>query len=212
MVLRAGRRLHLTKGTSRIVRFYPAAAMTSNGIVTTEATDAEQPVVAGKGELLAYIREVQGRGSLWIRPLLREEDGDQTNPERQLAGPQYDVRDAAFSPDEKLVFSSWHSNRYRLYSVNPQSGSIAELTSVNCSARYPAPSPDGHWIAFSCERGGVWQLVALNLATAGQFQLTGGDCNSITPAWSPDSKSLIYATDCGRALGITALSKLSVVR
>jgi len=52
----------------------------------------------------------------------------------------------------------------------------------------------------------------MNRATAQQHQLTAGDCNSITPAWSPDSRSLIYATDCGRALGITALSKLNVVR
>ena len=204
-----------SKNTSRIVRFGfldPAGPLNSTETVTTEAGDAEQPVVSGKGELLAYIREVRGRGSLWIRPLGREEGGSQSNAERQLAGLQYDVREAAFSPDGQLIFSSWQPRRYRLYSVNPQSGAVAELTSVNCSARYPAVSPDGQWIAFSCERGGVWQLIAMNRATAEQHQLTSGDCNSITPAWSTDSKSLIYATDCGRALGITALSKLSVAR
>lgn len=111
-----------------------------------------------------------------------------------------------------MIFSSSQPERNRLYSVDPQSGSVVELTSVTCSARYPAPSPDGHWIAFSCDRGGVWQLIVMNRATAEQRQLTNSDCNSITPAWLPDSRSLIYATDCGRALGITALSKLRVVR
>jgi hypothetical protein len=201
-----------SKGYSRVVRFDASSPLTRSGTVATEADDAEQPVVSPHGELLAYIREVRGRGSLWIRSLEPAEGGTQFKSERQLAGTQSDVREAAFSPDGLLIFSSRQPERYRLYSVNPQSGSVAELTSVTCSARYPAVSPDGQWLAFSCERGGVWQLVAMNRATAQQHQLTAGDCNSITPAWSPDSRSLIYATDCGRALGITALSKLNVVR
>ncbi len=199
-------------GTSRIIRFAPADAIDRKGTLTTEARDAEQPVVSGKGERLAYIREVRGRGSLWIRPLSREEGGTQSNSEHQLAGPQYDVREAAFSPDGQVIFSAWQKERYRLYAVNTESETVTELTSVSCSARYPAVSPDGKWMALSCERGGVWQIVAMNRATAEQRQLTDADCNSITPAWAPDSKSLIYATDCGRALGVTALSKLSLER
>jgi hypothetical protein len=204
-------------GSSRVVRFELSDTISRNGAVPviTEARDAEQPVASVKGEMLAYIREVRGRGSLWIRPLVRDESGTQSNSERQLderqlVGPQYDVREAAFSPDGQVIFSAWQEERYRLYAVNPESETIAELTSVTCSARYPAVSPDGNWMAFSCERGGVWQIVAMNRVTAEQRQLTYADCNSITPAWFPDSKNLIYATDCGRALGITALSKLSL--
>ncbi len=199
-----------SKAGSRIIRFDPASVETSSETPTTEAVDAEQPVVSARGEQLAYIREVGGRGSLWIRPG-GHAGTTQSNPERELAGPRYDVREAAFFPDAELIFSSSSPQRYRLYSVDPQSGNVVELTSVTCSARYPAPSPDGHWIAFSCERGGVWQLMVMNRSAAEQRQLTNSDCNSITPAWLPDSRSLIYATDCGRALGITALSKLSVV-
>jgi hypothetical protein len=199
-----------SKAGSRIIRFDPAGVPTSSETLTTEAVDAQQSVVSARGEQLAYIREVGGRGSLWIRRV-GQAGTTQYNPERQLAGAQYDVREAAFFPDKELIFSSSRPERYRLYSVDPQSENIVELTSVTCSARYPAPSPDGHWIAFSCERGGVWQLMVMNRSTAEQRQLTNSDCNSITPAWLPDSRSLIYATDCGRALGITALSKLSVV-
>ena len=200
-----------SKTGSRIIRFDPSGVPTNSGTLTTEAVDAQQPVVSARGERLAYIREVRGRGSLWIRPIVGQAGTPQSNPDHELAGPQYDVREAAFSPDAELIFSSAQRERYRLYSVDPQSGNVAELTSVTCSARYPAPSPDGQWIAYSCERGGVWQLMVMNRSTAEQRQLTNSDCNSITPAWLPDSRSLIYATDCGRALGITALSKLSVV-
>ncbi len=200
-----------SEGGSRIIRFDSAGVPTSSGTLTTEVVDAQQPVVSALGEQLAYIREVRGLGSLWIRPTIGQAGTTQSNPERELAGPQYDVHEAAFVSDAELIFSSSQRERYRLYSVDPQSGNVVELTSVTCSARYPVPSPDGRWIAFSCERGGVWQLMLMNRSTAEQRQLTNSDCNSITPAWLPDSRSLIYATDCGRALGITALSKLSVV-
>jgi hypothetical protein len=196
---------------SRIVRFDPTGTPASGWTMTTEVNDAENPVISAHGDLLAYIREVRGRGSLWLHSPTSQVVGTPSVPECQLAGLQYDVREAAFSPDGEIVFSSWQLERYRLYAVNLQSGAVAELTSVMCSARYPAVSPDGEWMAFSCERGGVWQLMALKRSTGEQHQLTDADCNSITPAWTPDSKNLIYATDCGRALGITALSKLSVV-
>ncbi len=201
-----------SSGSSRIVRFDSSGPPLRNMIHPTEVADAGQPVVSPHAELLAYIREVRGRGSLWVRSLARVQGETQTNPERQMAGKQYDVRDAAFSPDGQIIFSSSQPGRYRLYSVRLDSGSVTELAAVACSARYPAFSPDGQWMTFSCQRDGVWQLVAMNRASSEQRQLTNGDCNSITPAWVSDSRSLVYATDCGRAPGITALSKLSVVR
>ncbi|HLZ40994.1 MAG TPA: glycosyltransferase 87 family protein [Candidatus Sulfotelmatobacter sp.] len=187
---------------SRVVRFDSDNPAASNPI--TEVPDAEQPFVSANGDSLAYIREVAGRGGLWIHSLAHD------SADRQIAGPEYDVREAAFSPQDEIVFSSWHRDRYRIYSADLQSGAVAELLSIICSARFPSISPDGQWIAFGCERGGVWQLVVMNRRSGEQHQLTNADCNSITPSWSPDSRELIYATDCGRALGITALSKLSV--
>jgi len=96
--------------------------------------------------------------------------------------------------------------------VDTDSGGIKEMPAPGCSARYPAASGDGEWLAFSCEQTGTWQLHAMNLRTRSQTQLTDADCNSVSPAWTSDSKSLIYASDCGRGLGLTALAKLSVVR
>jgi dipeptidyl aminopeptidase/acylaminoacyl peptidase len=194
--------------TSRIVRFSPVTPVHSMADVTIEVEDAEQPVVSSDGELLAFMREVKGRNSLWIRHL----KGQPEAPDHQLAGPDYDVREASFFPDHRVVFSSRRDGRFRLYLANPASATIEEMSDPNCSARYPAISPDGRWIAFSCEQGGSWQLHSMNLQTGGQSQLTDGDCNCISPAWTLDSKNLIYATDCGRGLGMTALAKLSAFR
>jgi hypothetical protein len=197
---------------SRIVRFESNNPFAAGTRLPIEADNAEQPVVSFDGALLAYIREVQGRGSLWIRRIGRVGIGEELGTERQLVSEGYAVREAAFFPDHRLVFSSTRDRKFRLYTVDPETGKIAILTDVSCSARYPAISPDGRWMAFSCEQNGDWQLHAMDMTTAQQIQLTDSECNSVSPAWMPNSKDLIYATDCGRGLGITALSKLSVVR
>jgi hypothetical protein len=194
--------------TSRIVRISPMTPVNSMADVTIEVEDAEQPVVSSDGELLAFMREVRGRSSLWIRQL----KGQPGVPDHRIAGPDYDVREASFFPDHRVVFSSRRDGRFRLYMSSSVSAAIEEMSDPSCSARYPAISPDGRWIAFSCEQGGSWQLHSMNLQTGGQSQLTDGDCNCISPAWTLDSKNLIYATDCGRGLGMTALAKLSAFR
>src|ERR1700722_1370930 len=200
----------VTDAGSRIVRFSSAVPVSSPADITIETENAEQPVVSSDGELLAFIREVRGRNSLWIGHTGQVVSGE--SGEHQIAGPEYDVRDAAFSPDHRMVLSSRRTGRFRLFEVDTASGTIEEMKLPTCSARYPAISPDGGWIAFSCLHGGTWQVHLLNRITGKETQLTNSDCNSISPAWTLDSRELIYATDCGRGLGFTALARLRVVR
>jgi Glycosyltransferase family 87/WD40-like Beta Propeller Repeat len=199
-------------GESRVVRFSSTIPVTSEADITVEAEDAEQPIVSPDEKLLAFIREVNGRDSLWIQQIGSKQAEPETIRERQIVSSQYDVREAAFYPDHKVIFSSERSGRFRLYEVSPVSGAIEERTLPICSARYPAISPDEKWLAFSCEQRGTWQVHAMNLLTSEQVQLTNADCNSVSPTWTPDSKDLIYATDCGRGLGSTALARLNAVR
>lgn len=201
-----------TTGGSKIVRFNPAASVNSLAQAMVEVEDAEQPVLSSDGALVAFLREVHGRNSLWIRHIGVNEDTVSASNDQQIAGPQYDVREAAFFPDDGIVFSSRHDTRFRLYKAIIGSGVIEEMTVPTCSARYPAVSPNGEWIAYSCEQGGTWQLEVMNLNSRQRIGLTNADCNSISPAWSEDAKDLIYATDCGRGLALTALARLHVFR
>ena len=196
-----------TVGGSQIVRFLPDQPLSSTDPITVEVEDAEQPVMSSDGKWLAYMREFKGRSSLWIRHL-----GSPDTLDREIAGPEFDAREAAFFPDYRLVFSSRRGGTFRLYVADPISGSTTQMHDPACPARYPAVSLDGQWIAFACERGGYWQLHSMNLATGKHFQLTNGDCNSVSPAWTLDSRSLIYATDCGRGLSMTALAKTAAFR
>lgn len=199
-----------TGSGSQVVRFSSGSPPDFGNDTTVEVKDAEQPVASLDGELLAYMRQVKGSSSLWIRQTSATAGDEATVGERQIAGPQYDVRDAGFFPDHRIAFSSRREGRFRLYEANPTSGAIEELVVPDCSARYPAISPDGKWIAFSCEQGGTWQIHVMNLSTKEQVRLTNAECNSVSSVWTLDSKGLIYATDCGRGLGLTALAKMSV--
>jgi Tol biopolymer transport system component len=51
----------------------------------------------------------------------------------------------------------------------------------------------------------------MDLASRHQARVTDGDCNSVEPAWAADSRRIVYASDCGRALGRTALCALDDV-
>jgi len=196
------------RGGSRIVRF-SAWDASRNPAITIEADNAQHPVVSPDGKLLAFIREANGRDTLWVRQVSAAGDNVQTIEEREIAGSGYNVTEMTFAPDHRLVFSSRSKGRFALYMVEP-AGGIEEMSAPSCSARYPAISPNGQWMAFSCEERGSWQIHVMNLRTREESQLTKSECNSTSPAWTPDSKRVVYATDCGRGLGLTALADLTV--
>jgi hypothetical protein len=197
-----------SRAGSRVVQF---AFRNSQSIteVKSEVEDAEDPLVSHDGQFLAFLRAVNGRNSLWVRKISAAPGQREAAQATQIAGSEYDVRDSSFTPDNRLVFSSQRTGRFVLY-TSTLSGVIQELPGPTCPARYPAVSPDGNWVAFSCDYGGSWQLRAMDFNTKAELQLTRGECNSISPAWTVDSRSLIYATDCGRGLGLTALAEVSV--
>jgi hypothetical protein len=200
-----------TPNGSRTVRLGMDAAGKA-GIVETEAEDAEQPVVSQDGQILAFLRPVKGRNALWARRIGPTIGIPERAEPREIAGEEYDVHEAAFLPGHRLIFSSKQSGRFALYVAtwSQETEEIEELKKPTCSARYPAISPDGRWLAFTCEQGGSAQLHVTSLEGDHEEQLTSGDCNSISPAWTADSKNLVYATDCGRGLGLTALARVTV--
>ena len=104
-----------SKDGSRIIRFDSARLPTSGETLTTEAVTPSNQLFRRTANGWHIIREVRGRGSLWIRRIAERADAIQPSLERELAGPQYDVREAAFSPDAQIIFSSSQPERYHLY-------------------------------------------------------------------------------------------------
>lgn len=199
---------------SRVSRFSANALGRKTVSVTVEAENAEEPVVSSDGQLLAFLRPVNGRNSLWVQTVDADIGADKVTLEatnaREIAGAEYDVRDARFATGHRIIFSSKRTGRFALYIATP-SGEIQQMTQPTCPARYPAMSPDGRWVAYSCEQRGSWRLHAMDLQAKQDLPLTTGDCNTISPAWTADSKRVVYATDCGRGLGFSALAEATVL-
>jgi len=177
-----------------------------------EVEDAEQPVVSLDGNWLAFIRETRGRGGLWVKELLRKVNTTRVGAAEWQAGDgEYDVLEAAFFPDDRIVFAAQTGSTAALFALDLNTRLISPLSVSSQPTRYPAVSPDGQWLAYSQDEKGNWRLWVMRLSTGEKRRLTVGDCNSIAPAWFGDSKTLVYATDCGRGLGLTALCRVRAV-
>jgi Tol biopolymer transport system component len=150
------------------------------------------------GRTLAYIRDDHGRGTLLQYPGVA------------LTPSWMNVLDAApTSGGEYFVAASVGWSPVELFRVDrgqePKPMKLGE-------ARDPAVSPDGRWLAYSRFGSGAWNLYLLDLRQPGvPRRLTDAACNQLEPAWEPDSKTLLYASDCGRALGFTAICRRRVI-
>jgi hypothetical protein len=64
--------------------------------------------------------------------------------------------------------------------------------------REPAYDPNGQYLAFSRQVGGVWQIYTVLLANPSQVvQVTSGTDNKRHPTWSPDAQYIVYQSDSG---------------
>ncbi len=168
-----------------------------------EVVDAESPVASGDGKRLLFQRESEdGRASLWLRSDARGE--------ARLTDDTFYVFDAAFSSDDRIVFSARRDGETSLFVL--EGGAVRPLPTAAKSPRYPAFSPDGEKMAYAGLEHGSWQLHVEDVRARTDEQLTHGDCNSVSPAWSTDSATIFYASDCGRNLGNTSIRRIGVPR
>lgn len=198
----------LASARSDIVRFDPQSRPLT---MSTEEQNAEEPSLSRDGKWLVFIREEKGKGSLLIKNLKLTEPAAAISSATEVADSHYDVLEATFLSDDRVIFSAEPGGRPMLFTADTANRGTAPQTFI-LDARYPAVSPDGIWLAYSEEERGSWQVSTLKLSTGEKRRLTNSDCNSVMPTWRDDSKKLIYATDCGRGLGLTALAELQVVR
>lgn len=177
-------------------------------IINSVIADAQAPTISANSQYVAFIRERQGRGTVWMKHV-----GPGSVPdggEQQETTPDLDVWDASFSPAGTLVVAAAHSGDPALFLVHPGNKPVIRALPLPRPARYPVTSPDGKWLAFSHLEDGVWRLWLADTRNGSLRQLTAGNCNAITPAWDSDSRQLTFASDCGRGLGLTALCRMSI--
>ena len=190
----------VASAASRVVRFELEAPLVDTGREAS-VVDGEAPFVSRDGLWLGFLRERRdATGELWVIDRGRGLDAVRMTEEG------YDVREASFFPDGRIVMAASHEHRLSLFVLD--TGRAEPLLTEDRVARYPAVSPDGAWLAYSGREGSAWQLRVMSLRTREERRITGADCNAVSPAWTEDGGSLVYASDCGRNLGNTALYRV----
>jgi hypothetical protein len=169
------------------------------------AKDGRNPMVSSDGRDLAFVRADNGRGQLMV--LQSFQSGHST--EAALAPPSINVYDASFISQSDLVVSGVEGERPPQIYLTDQSHQNTPFDLGE--SRYPALSPDGHWMAYSHMDHGVWNLWILDRKTGATHRVADVPCNQIESSWEADSKTLVYANDCGRSLWFTAISRRRVI-
>ena len=169
-----------------------------------EVNNAEFPVASSDGRWLAFLRSMKGKGVIWRRSLSEPGLAD-----TRITPQQLDVEEMTFLPDGSLIFSAIKDDQPPTLYIASPGGQVVALDVGE--ARYPAVSPDGHWLAFSRLEDAVWNLSLRDLRAGTTSRLTSHNCNDVSPAWQADSRTLLYASDCGRALWFTAIYRRRVV-
>ena len=194
-VLGSRRWMERVSSSSQIVESSPGTMTIAN---------AEQPIVSPDGRWLAYLTEDHGLGTLWLHAL------DSSQPDVPITPPGVDVLEAAFAPDGDIIFSAFNHAGLATLFERSLDGRVVHL--LEDEARYPAVSPDGKWLVYSELRHGSWNLRLRDRNTGRTTPLTDQPCNAIQASWEPDSRTILFASDCGRAVGLTALYRRQAVR
>jgi len=175
--------------------------LASSDPIPQHVAEGEQPRVSPDGRWLAFIREKDGRTTVWLSEL-----GSQGTARLIINGVP-NVLDICVTSNGDLIAAAGTASEPQLVTVRRSTGAIEPLSGIAGPARYPSISPNGRRLAFSRRSWGSWQLVVRELATGTERQLTNASCNATLPTWE-DTHTLLYATDCGREFGLSALARV----
>jgi hypothetical protein len=167
--------------------------------------NAREPMLADDQTSVAFIRDYRGRGSLIVRRNFQSP----TAMDATLSPTLLNVYEATLLSEREYAFSAAEGD-------HPPQIYLSDASHHNIplnlgESRYPALSPDGHWLAYSRFDRGVWNLWLRNQQSGETRRIANVPCNQIEPSWENDSKTLLYATDCGRSLWFTAIARRRVV-
>jgi hypothetical protein len=167
--------------------------------------DGRNPMLSIDGQSLAFVRADHGRGRLMV--LQSFQSGHST--EAALTPPSINVYDAIFISQHEFTISGAEDGQPPQIYLTDQGHQNTPLDLGE--SRFPALSPDGHWMAYSHLDHGVWNLWIRDRQTGAVRRVADVPCNQIESSWEADSKTLVYANDCGRSFWFTAIARRRVI-
>jgi hypothetical protein len=167
--------------------------------------DAREPMLSADGQGLAFVRDDRGRGQLMVRRRFQSNAATDV----VLTPSLLNVYEASLLSEKQYVFSAGENGGPpQLYLTDAIHANVPLALG---ESRYPALSPDGHWVVYSHFERGVWNLWLRDQGTGATRRIADVPCNQVEPAWENDSKTLLYGTDCGRSLWFTAVARRRVI-
>jgi Tol biopolymer transport system component len=170
------------------------------------------PRFSPDGETLVFVREQDEDSDVYTMDL-------SSRAVRVLADESdYDL-DPSYSPDGRQVLFDTSPNNYpQLHLVSIDGSSVEAISEVlDGWATYPAWSPDGERIVYSCGHPTFETSDLCVLTTTGDFLgflEEQSDSQELQPAWSPDGSSIAFSSDraSGRDLYLFRLGANEVIR
>ncbi len=120
-------------------------------------------------------------------------------------------RPIVFGPAGPIYFELVAHATSRMMQFDPLTRkAVPAPMAVDIRPRDAATSPDGHRIAFTSDAEGSQQIFIKNVASGEVKRLTGGNCNNSEPAWDLKGNAIVFASDCGRAVGLSAIYRVDL--
>jgi Tol biopolymer transport system component len=152
----------------------------------TDGERAEDPAVSPDGGSVLYVAHAGG-GEVALRR--RRLAG---GPAETLLGrPGLQLYEPRPSPDGRRIALSIQEGGRRDLALL-EDGALTRITDDDALDLAPAWTPDGRYLLFASDRGGIYNLYAWEAATGALRQVTNVETGALEPAVSPDGKTIAY--------------------
>jgi hypothetical protein len=151
----------------------------------TRGERATDPDVARDGTLV-YVKHTGGGTTA----LLRRAPGGE--PEVLYAHRGAEVYRPRLAPDGRVAFELHEDGRRDLALWHD--GRVDRITDDDALDTAPAWTPDGRFVVFASDRGGIFNLYAWEAATGSIRQVTNVELGAFEPDVSPDGRTIVFAS------------------
>ncbi len=101
----------------------------------------------------------------------------------------------AWSPDGSLIaYEHDAGGSSQIWTMRPDGGGRAQLTTGPGMHSGPAWSPDGRWLAYTGGFSPSFQVWVVRAGGTGAHAVVSDTAGSLQPSWSPDGRRLVFAS------------------
>ena len=168
-------------------------------VTVTQGGYAVEPTYSPDGEWLAFevvttqdIPEDEQRGAIWIARV------DGSSLTQLTGGPEFDDRQPNWSPlEDRIAFQrrTPGSDNWDIYSISMDGQRLRQITTTEASDTDASWSPDGAWIVYSSNEGGLEFANLFVISSHGGNPIRATENPSGydgAPSWSPDFKWIAF--------------------